>query len=264
MRLQIQNREQYFTNAEITETIMKNYLTSIEPTNQTNLWYMKYSEENGRGVYAQTDLPYGTAILIDGPIIHGPRLSAHLTPLCTVCYRKTSDLILCEQQCGLPVCSIECSKSELHDKDCGVIKTWMEQNKREKFKKWSPNLLRSLTAVRGLHLSQDQMEVALSLQGHIGEQHGVELNFLKSEGLIPSQEEEEYIRSICCILDTNAFETVVKSPESNSSLRGLYPMGALLNHSCVPNTTHLFDLNQRMILKTTRLVRFFVFAIHCT
>lgn len=51
-------------------------------------------------------------------------------------------------------------------------------------------------------------------------------------------EDEQFMRLVCRALDTNSFETAVVQDDSTTSLRALFPMGALTNHQCVPNTRH--------------------------
>lgn len=63
----------------------------------------------------------------------------------------------------------------------------------------------------------------------------------------PSEEDVKLMKRVCGAFNTNAFETVsVQDKDHSSSLRGLYPMGALQNHCCVPNTRHHFDGEQRL------------------
>lgn len=55
------------------------------------------------------------------------------------------------------------------------------------------------------------------------------------------------MRHTCGVFNTNSFEVmVVRGKDRATSLRGLYPIGALQNHCCVPNTRHHFDDRQRL------------------
>lgn len=38
------------------------------------------------------------------------------------------------------------------------------------------------------------------------------------------------------------------------ALRGLYPLGALLNHECTPNTRHAYDASGHMVIRAARAV----------
>lgn len=60
------------------------------------------------------------------------------------------------------------------------------------------------------------------------------------------------MKRVCRIFDTNAFETVlIVDGKTSISLRGLYPLGALQNHSCTPNTRHYFTNNNVMITRAS-------------
>lgn len=63
----------------------------------------------------------------------------------------------------------------------------------------------------------------------------------------PSEKDVGLMKRVCGAFSTNAFETVsVHDKDRSSSLRGLYPMGSLQNHCCVPNTRHHFDGEYRL------------------
>lgn len=59
---------------------------------------------------------------------------------------------------------------------------------------------------------------------------------------------------ICRVLDTNAFETAIAIDNGLTSLRGLYPLAAFLNHCCVPNARHYFNKNGEMIIKAAESI----------
>lgn len=61
--------------------------------------------------------------------------------------------------------------------------------------------------------------------------------------------EKEFMLRLCRVLDTNAFETAAAIDGTLTSLRGLYPLGAFLNHCCVPNARHYFNKKGQMIVK---------------
>lgn len=66
---------------------------------------------------------------------------------------------------------------------------------------------------------------------------------------LPSEEQMELMRRTCAVLNTNSFEVVAipsRDKDCTISLRGLYAIGALQNHCCVPNTRHHFDDQQRL------------------
>lgn len=59
-----------------------------------------------------------------------------------------------------------------------------------------------------------------------------------------SKEDENWMRICCDAMDTNAYEYLrVFDDDTSVSLRGLYPLAALMNHDCSPNTSHHYDRN---------------------
>lgn len=62
-------------------------------------------------------------------------------------------------------------------------------------------------------------------------------------------EEKEFMLRISRVLLVNAFETAVTVHDNLTSLRGIYPLGAFLNHCCVPNARHYFNKDGLMIVK---------------
>lgn len=61
--------------------------------------------------------------------------------------------------------------------------------------------------------------------------------------------DEGTILEIAAILDTNAFE--IRHQHRNIKVRGLYPMAAMIAHSCVPNTAHTFNEDFEFVLIAT-------------
>lgn len=70
---------------------------------------------------------------------------------------------------------------------------------------------------------------------------------LRSVEKSPNEKDMELMKRVCGAFNSNSFETVsVHDKDRSSSLRGLYPLGALQNHNCVPNTRHHFDGEYRL------------------
>lgn len=229
---------------EVLENLILNHL-NIENAEE-KLWKINNSPLEGRGIFAAKDIQTGDVIFIDSPIISGPRAGINMKMHCIICTR-TLNIRACSKGCGLPICSMECEQNLNHLRECEYIR-----DHGGNFSEISSNLFRSLVPLRGLLLEAKQKELLHSLCKHIHDKHGFEVGLIKAKITIPEYD-EEILRQICYILDANAFETVVdpKDDITEFSIRGLYPMSALLNHCCVPNTAHLFDENQRMIIKST-------------
>lgn len=58
---------------------------------------------------------------------------------------------------------------------------------------------------------------------------------------------EEEILEACAILDTNAFEM----KRGRIKFRGLFPLVSMMAHDCVPNTRHVFDKKDAILLFAT-------------
>lgn len=57
----------------------------------------------------------------------------------------------------------------------------------------------------------------------------------------------DVVQHLCGIFDTNAF--VVSRGNTGGTGRGLYPLGAIMNHSCIPNTQHWHDQDDLMTVR---------------
>lgn len=215
--------------------------------NQADPWVLKESPTGGIGVFATRDIAVGEEIFKDLPILLGPRTKLTSPATCVVCY-ASSYLRMCVRGCGLPICSDECENSSVHLNECKTILNW---RKDEKFKEWNVKVLECLTPIRSLFLNDFHKCLMRNLQYHPGKSHGFEVDILKKElNMNIRDSEENYMKFVCSVLDANAFEVVVVNGDNGeSTLRGLYPLSSLLNHRCVPNTTHAFDGRQCMIVR---------------
>lgn len=227
--------------------VLKNLVDEhLDSDKEERCWEIKISPLEGRGIFATRNIQVGEVILKDVPLITGPRAGISSKLHCIICM-KLSNLRACSKGCGLPLCSSECEQNLNHLKECEFI-----VNRGGNFSEICLELFRSLTPIRALLLEERQQQLLYSLAQHVHSKHGFEVVLIKSKINI-SEEEENALKKICYVFDANAFETVVGVAESadDFSLRGLFPISALLNHSCVPNVTHLFDKNQRMLFKST-------------
>lgn len=207
-------------------------------------WDLGDSPLGGVGVFATKNIKAGELIFEDFPVVLGPRAVITTTVTCVVCYGG-GDLQACSRGCGLPVCGIKCAESKEHLKECAVILSWRGNRKLDQ---WDSKLLECSTPIRSLLLNDFQKDLVSSLQAHKSKQHGFEVDNLKKMFDIAPQD-EDFMRLVCSVLDANAFEVSASNETCTSSLRGIYPLASLTNHNCVPNATHVFDGNQRMIVR---------------
>ncbi|XP_034237578.1 SET domain-containing protein SmydA-8-like, partial [Thrips palmi] len=246
-------------------------------------WEIVQSPLGGRGVIATRDLHPGDLVLVDAPLVLGPRAGSDpsIPAVCVGCLqpRASEALRACSRGCRLPVCASSalqgtaCEDDPRHVAECALLRRWGVKGDAGR---WSDVLLRVASAVRCLALPPDQREILASMQSHYGRQHASEVGtLLECLESSPKPEEERFMRLACCVMDANAFRMTLPAAEDAArdaarraaaahtgetwtpfvgALRGLYPLGALLNHECTPNTRHAYDARGHMVIRVARPV----------
>lgn len=228
--------------------LLNEHLKSRNLFKKDTSWIIKCSDLKGRGLFANRDIKCGEIIFQDSPLLIGPRLNNVSEEVCIVCYKRRN-LHFCSRNCGIRLCSKKCQNTRTHRDECRLINQWKNEQDVHK------DILKCLTPIRGLLLDNSQMNLLKCLKSHDGPQHRLEVSIIKQKLKMQINEEEENLLNlICSVLDTNAFEIVVGETEETSSLRGIYPLSSLMNHMCVPNTTHYFDSKLNMIVKATKFI----------
>ena len=234
----------------LTKTIHK-YLERNSLYVENPPWEIRKSDLGGFGVFAARSIETGELIFRDYPIILGPRAALTCPPLCVNCYGK-DNLRPCERKCGLKLCSDKCQNSSKHQKECKIVRQWQTRPIPEEL---SEKLGKVFSPIRAILLSDEDKKVVRCLKAHISDQHGFEVDVMKKVLYLDVKEDEEmFMRFVCCVMDANAFEVIVGSENNQSSVKGLYPLGSLANHSCTPNTIHVFDNNQHMIVRASTFI----------
>ncbi|XP_064213006.1 SET domain-containing protein SmydA-8 [Tribolium castaneum] len=234
----------------ITQTIHK-YLERKSLAIEDAPWEIKKSELGGFGVFATRAIEVGELIFKDFPVILGPRAAPTCPLSCVSCYSRR-DLRLCGKKCGLLVCSEKCEKSLGHQKECKVVRQWQSKPISEDL---SVQLVRVLSPIRSLLLGEEDKSVVKCLKAHKSDQHGFEVDVMKDAlALNVKEDEEKFMRFVCSVMDSNAFEVLVGFEDNQASVKGLYPLGSLANHSCCPNTCHVFDDKQHMVVRASKFI----------
>ncbi|XP_058806585.1 SET domain-containing protein SmydA-8-like [Phymastichus coffea] len=208
-------------------------------------WAVRASELGGRGLAARRPIARGQLVYADRALLLGPRGRDGQPPMCAVCARERCPLVGCDGGCGLPVCSAACAESTDHQAEC----VFLRRLRPLCAPGWCPELLRALAAVRALFLCPADRQLLGALQAHEAARHSREVDLLARSlagGL--DVEDERLMRRACRAMDTNAFEAAAAAASdagpgvvASTGLRALFPLGALTNHRCVPNTRHLLN-----------------------
>lgn len=236
------------SNLEAVILLMKNHLQQLPENNQQETLTLMNSPVEGRGLFAVRDIFPGELIFVDHSLIYGPRISEDVTISCVNCYDSVKALHTCT--CGLPICSEECQNSLEHKSECELIGSWKPRTSCID----SNAFARNVVPIRALLLNDQRKEFLKSLAVHDSPQHGAEVRFIKKHFEI-SDEQEVLMMQACRALDANAYEMFKKTKTDRSvNLRGLFPISALLNHACSPNTRNSFDFNGRMYVKASTYI----------
>lgn len=110
-----------------------------------------------------------------------------------------------------------------------------------------------LIHLRILMLNEEQFKITSILQNDIERPIFEELDNLCSKYEIPVAQ-IEIMRIMNTVLKRNAFRISNNSSKKKVSLRGLYPVSSLMNHSCVPNTRNVFRKDYSMAVYASKSI----------
>lgn len=219
-------------SAENLTKIIENYLKRNDIFYEDTPWEIRESTLGGLGVFAKRNIEVGELIFIDKPVILGPRCVDGLQEFCVNCLTVTN-LKSCKNNCGLPLCSDPCQNSFDHQRECKLIRLMSSKNHVENR---SVTLLKCLTPLRSLLLSDEDKEIVRHLKYHKGKKHGHEIDVLSNDLLFEIKDDDkQFLKLVCSVLDANAFEVITGSEENQSGLRGRkYYFNTDVTVSCLP------------------------------
>lgn len=205
-------------------------------------WEIKKSPISGRGLFATEPIKRGSIIMSNKPLVIGPRADIAGEAFCSNCYNICDSHQTCEK-CSLLVCSKECEDSDGHAKECQfIVQNWKRKHNNENNSKI---LGQVLVYIRFLLLTQEQKEFLNVLQKTDHQCKNEELEMLCSNYVIP-EEQLKFMKTTSSVLKINSFRISANTHEQKVTLRGLYPLSAFLNHSCMPNTRTVFKKDYSM------------------
>ncbi|XP_041982387.1 SET domain-containing protein SmydA-8 [Aricia agestis] len=235
----------------------------------TNLPYkVEHSDDFGRYLSAARDLNPGDVVLTESPLVFGPKgmPDPEASMPCVGCYKPVfTDVGERCARCGWPICSGSCAglKDPLHHaRECDVLSARPDcvlDNMADYYRHDALLPLRCLLLQKS---EPEKWQKLMELQSHMecrlpGTEAYDEANEFIVEYLINnfieklSQETRNkyftdtskgILHKICGIMDTNALE--IRLP-SGSELNSLFSETSLLEHSCVPNTKHTFNVSTK-------------------
>ena len=227
----------------------------------------------GRHLVATRDIKPGEVILEEVPVTCGPK--QYTAPVCLGCHKLVSLSGYRCPGCEWPMCDEKCAKRPIHQGECSVFaqsKLKPTSLKRKNGMEMEPDMeiehpiyecVTPLRVCLVMGLKPENWKVVEKMETHREErqlmehslhnQHNIVTFLLKHAKLaeiIPGVTEEHVTRAIDA-LDVNAFEI----RGSFHSIRGLYPLTAMMNASCSPNTQNSIDADWVCRVRAARKIQ---------
>ncbi|CAH0694740.1 unnamed protein product [Spodoptera exigua] len=224
------------------------------------------SEELGRYLVASRDLAPGDLVLTERPLVFGPKgmLDPEEVMPCVGCYKP----VLTEAgercaKCGWPVCSGNCpglKDPRHHAAECEILSLRSECALNDMADYYRHDALLPLRCVLLQKTDPEGWKKLLEMQSHMecrtpgteayDEANEFIVEYLMNNFVSKLDEKQkktfeitaELLHRICGIIDTNALE--IRLPQG-SELNALYAETYKMEHSCVPNTKHTFNLSAK-------------------
>ncbi|KAI9590497.1 SET domain-containing protein SmydA-8 [Glossina fuscipes] len=216
-------------------------------------WEIAVSKIAGRGVFTTRKLKRGDIIFRDIPILIGLAARQEDTlNSCSICFKVLPDTkFMCRQGCALPVCSV-CAKKKQHKDECALLKSWepIEPDVANSV------IIRLICVARAINLSKEQRDLIYCLQANLDNNHRTEVrNAAKCFNKFPTDKKLiELMNRTVAVLRTNGFDETADRTNDNQEFfyRALFPLFAIVNHDCVPNSYYMFeDKTNYMVLRAS-------------
>lgn len=215
---------------------------------------VQYSDTVGRHMVATRDIKQGEMILKEKPAVLGPKITCPAQ--CLGCGKKLEPQTIGDKLdfykctiCNWPMCGPKCEKSEGHQPECKIMS---DRKFKCKIKYEKPDKSEAaycvISPLRVLLMKETnplQYENIMNLESHLEDRMNTPLYMVLKANLVTFVVQvlglpfnEETILKVASIFDTNSFD--VRSPDGSRKLRGIYVTASMMNHSCRPNTRHIF------------------------
>ena len=213
---------------------------------------VKGDDKVGRYVVAARDLNPGDVIIEESPVTAGPK--QFTCPVCLGCYRPVTGEHKCED-CQWPICGVEeCKVKNTFHKvsgECLTLSKCVLKPKMQEGKLSEENpIYECLTPMRCLLIRDqvpDNWSVMMAMEQHTAQREKEPfydvnqtntVKFLQNHVFKDQvQFGSEEINAVVNVLDVNAFEI----RGNDFSIRGVFPLTAMMNSVCNPNTQNCID-----------------------
>jgi len=195
--------------------------------------------EFGRFVVANKDLGVGDTVMEERPLSWAPMLDS--PPICLNCAKFLQKKSYRCPVCGWPMCNSKCAKAAVHrDQECRVFK---EKGRKVDCSDWDfeePQALYTVvTVLRVLGLKEKDAKVSASMESHLVlwkkrpefAKYSQTVSYIRD--FLGVKADESKILSIIASSFTNDFSH--RDPGAFGELHLMFPLTAMLNHSCFPN-----------------------------
>ncbi len=220
------------SNLEVQQEIVENWLQNYHSTG--NPWKLTAVNNVGRGLIATRDISVNELILCEPPLVIGPVGNEKDDLVCAICYKLITKIDLCFN-CSMPICS-SCSTNYRHV-ECEFLQSLNMNGKNSSLQM----VIRALSAIRGLFLSENEKNVLNLLQCNRTSDTERMIDDLLKEDNGRNKSIRNELVNVASVLNTNAFQ--IYSSSSSLNLRALYPLMSLINHSCTSNARYCTDNN---------------------
>jgi len=203
---------------------------------------------------ATRDMEPGELILSDESLLIGPKQITE--PVCLACYRPVDGTFRCKR-CGFPMCDRDCQDAESHQPECVAVSESGVPVRVTLLTENNP-LYECIMPLRLLALRDDQPSLwrkLMTLESHEERRSRTENAAITQHTVVDiikgrlgiDKYDQELIKKVLGIIDTNAFE--IRLPDS--SIQGVFSQGAMLEHSCIPNTHRTFDADLNLVVRAS-------------
>ncbi|XP_058833214.1 SET domain-containing protein SmydA-8 isoform X2 [Topomyia yanbarensis] len=238
------------------------------------------NEEVGRYYLATEEIPKGTILFIETPLVIGPKWNLaeyeqrSMTVPCVGCFSDCQLGLYRCQACHWPACKPDCpglENANLHALECGILRLGAGPKPRDDpeamFDYYRYDSLLVLKCLALQMTDRKRFEQMMQLESHYEARKGTQfyreadertVQYLLRNFLAPLKKlEEKQGKSVLPICDAKTLHKISGLLEVNAmviplsngrEICGLYPIGCMLEHCCMPNCFYTFNCSKGMKL----------------